>query len=79
MSSWVIKCMGCGKTRTGDEPGCPHCNAKAHAERLQAAEKRTGEAMQRASLYTGGWDEAEAIAELIDAKVTLALLERGGG
>ena len=38
MSNWVIKCMGCGKTRTDDEPGCPDCSAKqAHAERLQAA------------------------------------------
>jgi hypothetical protein len=35
--------------------------------------------MQHASLYSGGWDEAQAIARLIDAKVTLALLERGGG
>ena len=53
-------------------------NRKAHAERLQAAKSEVriaGDALSRLQ----HWDHMEAIARLIDAKVALALLERGGG
>ncbi len=50
---------------------------KAHAEKLQAARyelSRSDAELNRLQ----HWDIAEAIARLIDAKVELALLERGG-
>ncbi len=80
MSNWKFLCMRCGKENVGEGLGhCPdRCSSpKAHAERLQAARDGVLEA------EIGADDELEvtavmAIAKLIDAKVALALLERGG-
>jgi hypothetical protein len=58
-------------------------NRKAHAEKLQAA--RDGAEAVELELYgrmahgNSYADVVSAISRLIDAKVELALLERGGG
>lgn len=51
----------------------------AHAERLQAAAEKVGRAEAQLSKFTLDFGWMDAVSALIDAKVELALLERGGG
>ena len=82
MSRWVIVCTSCGERREGLED-CPNCSKlpdRAHAEKLQAAKDwvercedyLTERLCEKAALFA-----VPHINRYVDAKVELALLERG--
>ena len=74
----MYQCDACGFA--GRESAWMEHAKRAHTERLQAARDRANAARAELEMHSQlNVIERDAISNLIDAKIELALLERGGG